>query len=167
MRLIHIVAYSQNRAIGKDNKLLWHLGDDMKHFKSTTENHTVLMGKNTYLSIPKKFRPLKNRINIVLSTQEQDENHDNLFWMKSIDESTNYLNKLNNDKVFIIGGDSIYKQTFQNIDEIIATEVHVDIEGDAFYPKIDEKKWIKTKLQTFSKNADNDYPFDIVKYTKK
>lgn len=164
MKLIHIVAYSQNRAIGKDNKLLWHLGDDMIHFKKTTEGHPVLMGKNTYLSIPKKYRPLKNRLNIVLSTNEQDETHDNLTWKTSIKSALDSLQ--NEDKVFIIGGDSIYKQTINIIDEIIATEVNAEIEGDAFYPKIDTENWITSELDSFQKNDKNDFSFQIMKYSR-
>ena len=87
MKINIIVAYSKNYAIGKENKLLWHLADDMAFFKQQTSGKTVVMGKNTFLSLPRKFRPLPNRKNIVISRQESIEEHENLSWYKSLEEA--------------------------------------------------------------------------------
>ena len=160
-----IVAYSQNHAIGKDNNLLWHLADDMAFFKQQTSGKTVVMGKNTYLSLPKKFRPLPNRKNIVISSQEPIEEHENLSWYKSLEETIAALKKTEGE-IYIIGGGTIYEQTLPIADVVYATEVKVDIEGDTYFPQLNPQGWTRKVLHSFSKNEMNDYDFEVVKYEK-
>lgn len=163
---IIIVAYSHNRAIGKDNQLLWHLADDMAFFKKMTTGKTVLMGKNTYLSIPKKFRPLPNRLNIVISSQEPIEHSENLVWYKTIDDAFSDLKDKLED-IYIIGGASIYSQTLKFANRILATEVEAEIIGDTHFPELNPAEWSKKVLESHSKNEKNDYNFKIVQYTRK
>jgi len=163
MEIIQIVAYSNNRAIGKDNRLLWHLADDMAFFKENTTEQTVLMGKNTYLSLPKKFRPLPNRLNIVISSQAPVEEYPNMIWFQNIETAlANIENKT--EKLYVIGGASIYKQTIDKTDTIYATEVDVNIEGDAFFPKLNPKDWRVETIKIVEKNENNEYDFRIKKY---
>lgn len=166
MKINIIVAYASNHAIGKDNALLWHLADDMAFFKQQTSGHTVVMGKNTYLSLPKKFRPLPNRLNIVISSQSPLEKHEQLRWYTSLSEALNDLKKTNQE-VYIIGGGSIYKQALPIADTIYATEVKLTIDGDTFFPEIDSHKWTRTVLHTYSKDHKNEHDFEIVRYEKK
>lgn len=161
-----IVAYSSNGAIGKDNNLLWHLADDMVFFKQQTSGKTVVMGKNTYLSIPKKFRPLPNRKNIVISSQEPIEEHENLSWYKSLEEAIFALKKTE-DEIYIIGGGTIYEQTLPMADAVYATEVKIDIDGDTYFPPLNPKEWKRQVLHSYSKNEKNDYDFEIVCYERK
>jgi dihydrofolate reductase len=160
-----IVAYSKNYAIGKENKLLWHLADDMAFFKQQTSGKTVVMGKNTFLSLPRKFRPLPNRKNIVISRQESIEEHENLSWYKSLEEAISSLKKTG-EEIYIIGGGTIYEQTLPLADVVYATEVNVNIEGDTYFPPLSPQKWTRQVLHSFPKNDKNEYDFEVVKYEK-
>lgn len=166
MNIIIIVAYSTNHVIGKNNGLLWHLADDMAFFKQQTSNKTVLMGKNTYLSLPKKFRPLPNRKNIVISRKEAIEKHEDLFWYNSLEEAlqdVSYQEK----EIYIIGGGLVYEQALPLADTVYATEVKVDIKGDTYFPKLNPEDWKREVLHTFLKNEKNEYDFEVVKYKRK
>ena len=156
MKINIIVAYSKNYAIGKENKLLWHLADDMAFFKQTTSGKTVVMGKNTFLSLPRKFRPLPNRKNIVISRQESIEEHENLSWYKSLEEAISSLKKTG-EEIYIIGGGTIYEQTLPLADVVYATEVNVNIEGDTYFPLLSPQKWTRQVLHSFPKNDKNEY----------
>lgn len=167
MKIIIIVAYSKNHTIGKDNQLLWHLADDMKFFKKTTQNQTVLMGKNTYWSLPEKFRPLPNRKNIVLTTNTFENTFENLRIFNDIETTLNILKNEELEVLYIIGGSQIYKAFLPFADEIMATEVDVFIEGDAFFPKFDTSKYQKEILHKFHKSESNDFNFEIISYKRK
>lgn len=167
MKIIIIVAYSKNRVIGKDNKLLWHLADDMKFFKKTTQNQTVLMGKNTYWSLPEKFRPLPNRNNIVLTTKPFENTFENLTVFNNIENTLNTLKNEGLEQLFVIGGSQIYEAFLPFADEILATEVVAIIEGDAYFPIFDESEFHKEILQKFQKNESNDFDFEIISYKRK
>jgi dihydrofolate reductase len=166
MKVNIIVAYSTNYVIGKDNNLLWHLADDMAFFKQQTSGKTIVMGKNTYLSLPKKFRPLPNRKNIVISSQEPIEEHENLSWYKSLEEAISALKKTE-DEIYIIGGGTIYEQTLPITDVVYATEVKVEIEGDTYFSELNPLEWTRQVLHSFSKNEKNEYDFEIVRYQRK
>lgn len=131
-----IVAVAQNQAIGKDNDLLWHLSDDLKHFKKMTSGNTVIMGKRTFYSLP--IRPLPNRRNIVISdiVGEKIEGCEMAY---SIDEAMKMCSK--DEKCFIIGGGSIYRQFLPLVDKLEITWVYKDFEADTFFPAIDENIW--------------------------
>ena len=165
MQINIIVAYSSNLAIGKDKNLLWHLADDMAFFKTQTSGKTIVMGKNTYLSLPRKFRPLPNRKNIVISSQEPIEEYENLLWYKSLEEAISVLKKTE-DEIYIIGGGSIYEQTLSMADVVYATEVKVEIEGDTYFPKLNPLEWTREVLHSFSKNEKNEYDFEVVRYVR-
>lgn len=167
MEIILIVAYSKNRVIGKDNKLLWHLTDDMKFFKKMTQNQTVLMGKNTYWSLPEKFRPLPNRKNIVLTTNSFENTYENLTVFNNIENTLNTLKNEGLEQLYVIGGSQIYEAFLPFADEILATEVDAIIEGDAYFPIFDESEFHKEILQKFQKNESNDFDFEIISYKRK
>ena len=135
MKTSIIVAVAENNVIGKDNALLWHISDDLKNFKKITENHSVIMGKKTYFSLP--FRPLKNRRNIVISGTLPEI--DGAEVVKTIEEAFE-LCKAENE-VFVIGGGAIYRQTIDFADKIYLTNVYANFDGDTFFPEIDEKNW--------------------------
>lgn len=130
-----VVAIAQNNAIGKDNKLLWNLPRDLKHFKEITSGHTVIMGRKTFDSMGK---PLPNRRNIVITRQED------LLIMDA--EVTNTLEHAlalcaNEAEVFIIGGAQIYKEALSLTNRIYLTVVHENYEADTFFPELDNSKW--------------------------
>ncbi len=130
-QLYHIVAAAGDRAvIGKDNRLPWHFSSDMKFFKQMTTGHTIIMGRKTFESLGKK--PLPNRENIVLS-RSGVEAPAGVQVFKTLDEA---LCAASNEKVFIIGGAELYRQTLDRIDGIYLTQIEKDFAGDAFYPPI-------------------------------
>ena len=152
-----IAAISENNCIGKDNALLWNIREDMKHFKDVTSGNIVLMGRNTWESIPEKFRPLPNRKNIVITRDMNYEVPEGVEIYSSIDEA---LEKYKNENVFIIGGASIYKQTIEIADQLFITEVHQVFEGDAFFPEIDKNVWQEVEREDYE-------GFSFVEYSHK
>lgn len=130
-----IVAVDLNWGIGCGGKLLQSIPEDMKFFKEKTIGNVVVMGRETFESLPGK-NPLKDRINIVLSRSESF-NDDRLIICNSIDETLKELQKYENDKIFIIGGESVYKQFLPYCDELYVTKIHNKYEADRFFPNID------------------------------
>ena len=131
-----IVAYCNNYGIGKHNSLPWHFKRDLRYFSKKTKgngNNAILMGKNTWLSLPR--RPLPNRDNFVLSTTLKIDN-----CFKSINEAKEYFNNNNYDEVWIIGGSSIYEQFINDPDvkKIYVSEIKKEYECDTFFPKFSE-----------------------------
>lgn len=126
-----IVASSYNEVIGHMGGLPWVLPKDISIFREKTTNHTVVMGRKTYESIPSKFRPLKNRDNIVLSRNNYDPGDHNVLVCGSLREAMDMYDK--EKDLWIIGGESVFQEGLQYADEIHLTTVPVNIEGDAFF----------------------------------
>lgn len=156
-----IAAIGRNNALGKDNQLLWRLPEDLKRFKSLTENHPVVMGRKTYESIGK---PLPNRTNIVVSRRENWFEEDILIVSK-LKEALKFAKKIDED-VFIIGGGEIYKQTMELADRLEITFVDEDFEADTFFPNIDLKIWQKTDEEFHEKDEKNKYNFYFQTYER-
>ena len=161
-----IVAHDENNGIGKDNRLIWRLPADMKFFKDKTLDHCIITGRKNYESIPEKFRPLPDRINIVVS---RDPNYkaDGAIVVSSIGEALGHANfhKDFSENVFVIGGGEIYKQTIEEADEMYITHVKGNFDADVFFPEIDSN-WTKKIIQRQSIDEKHLYEFDIVKYTR-
>mgnify|MGYP001403367373 CR=1 FL=1 len=161
-----IVAASENNVIGIQNDLPWHLPDDMLFFKNKTLASTVIMGKNNYLSIPEKFRPLKNRLNIILTTNTSFH-ADKCLIANSLESALNLAKKENN-KIFIIGGGKVYEYALRKnlVDIIYLTRVHAQIKGDTFFPKINMIKWQKVEEKFHAKDKKHKYDFTFLKFKK-
>lgn len=157
-----IVAIADNYAIGKDNKLLWHLPEDLKRFKRITEGHPVIMGKRTYYSLPR--RPLPGRTNIVL-TDIAGEQIDGCQMAYSIEDIIHQCDESHEN--FIIGGASVYKQFFTIAQKLYITEVHANFEADTFFPEIDLNIWKVVEREDCK--ADEKHPFDytFITYIRK
>lgn len=155
-----IVAIAQNNAIGKDNDLLWHLSEDLKYFKKTTNERTVLMGRKTWESLP--FKPLKNRRNIVVSSQK-DYAIDGAELFDSIEKAVEVL-KTQKDEVFCIGGASLYKALLPKADKLYITRVYKDFEADVYFPEIDESVWEIKRLSPmlYDAKADLKFRFEVL-----
>jgi dihydrofolate reductase len=151
-----IVAVAQNNAIGKDNRLLWHISDDMKRFKKITVGHTVIMGKNTYNSLPN--RPLKDRVNIVISDNQADR-FDGCEMAFSIEEAISKCRDYN--ECFIIGGASVYRQFFPYASTIYLTKVHKEFEADTFFPEIKPEEWFEVSREDV-KDVQNDFSYSYI-----
>src|SRR5512138_2839663 len=130
--IIGIAAVSKNNAIGKGGKLPWHYSADMKFFRETTTGHAVVMGRKTWLTIGK---PLKNRLNIVLSRDSTIEPQESLIVLSDIESVLSFYKSLTTD-LFVIGGAQIYEAFLPHIEKWIITHVPLTVEGaDAFMPK--------------------------------
>jgi len=167
MKITIIVARSTQGVIGRDNELPWRLPADLKHFKNTTLGHPIIMGRNTWESLG---RPLPDRRNIVISrtpgfSAEDAETFSSLEDALSACESS--------DQVFIIGGAQVYEQAIEFADEMIITEVQIDVVGDAHFPEFEEEDWRVTHLEEHPpepdpKNAGKEFPaFAFVTYSRK
>ena len=157
-----IVAIAQNHAIGKDNDLLWHISDDLKRFKRLTTGHTVVMGKNTFYSLP--FRPLPKRKNIVL-TDVDGELIEGCVMAYSIEESIEKMDS--HSENFIMGGGSIYRQFLPLADKLYITRVHKDFEADTFFPEIDLNIWKLVESEDKELKSEGSFSFTYEIYKRK
>ena len=135
--IITILNADKKYGIGKKNGLLFNLPLDMKFFRETTRSHTVCMGENTLLSFPGS-KPLKDRLNIVLSL-ENEYNFPNVIVVHKFDEFLRIIKEHSlNEDVYIIGGASIYRQTLPYVDKVLLTKVNADGGAEVFFPNLDE-----------------------------
>jgi dihydrofolate reductase len=152
--IIGIAAVDRKGAIGKGGKLPWHYSADMKFFRETTTGHAVVMGRKTWLTIGK---PLKNRLNIVLSRDSNIEPQDSLIVLSDVDSVISFGESLTTD-LFVIGGAQIYNAFLPRIEEWIITQVPLTVSGaDAFMPD----GYLDGFKEKDSKEIDDDL---IVKY---
>ena len=160
MSVAIIVAVAENGVIGKDNQLIWRLSSDLKRFKSLTMGHPILMGRKTHESIGKA---LPGRENIVLTRNTNYEAEG----CTIIHDLAQFLDSRKEDKIFVIGGEEIYRQSMAYADEIHLTRVHTNIDGDAFFPEPD-KQWEEIEKETHQKDDKNeyDYSFCLLKMKK-
>lgn len=144
MSISLIVAISKNNCIGKNNALLWHIPEDMKHFKKLTVGKVVLMGRKTWESLPNKYRPLPNRTNVVITRQENYVVPENVEVYSNIDKA---FEAHSDEEVAVIGGGQIYSLVMDKVDTLYITHVHDEVEGDTFFPEIDMEKWKETERE--------------------
>ncbi len=167
-----IAAIAKNNVIGGGNTLLWNLPTDMKHFRDTTRNHTVIMGRKTFEAIG---RPLPNRKNIIITRDKTYIRH-GVYMVNSLDEALKVASleqgkefEENQDEIeiFIIGGGEIYKQAIDKANKLYITEVHQDFEGDTIFPSIDKNIWQETSRENHNADEKNNIPYSFVIYNKK
>ena len=133
-----IAAVARNRAIGKDNQLLWHLPEDMRHFRETTRGKPVVMGRKTWESLPEKFRPLPGRQNIVVSRDPAYKAH-GADLAGSLEGALALAGGA--EEVFVIGGEQLYRAALPFADRLYLTEVELEPEADAFFPELIPAVW--------------------------
>lgn len=136
-----VSAVAANRCIGKDGKLVWRNKEDMAHFVKLTTGKVVIMGRKTWESIPEKFRPLPDRTNVVVTRNRNYALPDNVMSAASIEEA---LHRYRLNDMMIIGGSEIYAASIDKADCLELTEIAADLDGDAFFPKIDQSIWKET-----------------------
>jgi len=159
--IIIIAAVAENNALGKKNKLVWHLPNDFKRFKSLTTNHHIIMGRKTFESFPK---PLPNRTHIVISRQE-NYNPTGCIVVDSIEKAIALCPE--NEDSYIIGGGEIYTLGLQYADIIEITRVHHTFDADAFFPKINEREWQLVESEPNFKDDTHLYDYTYETYIKK
>lgn len=162
MTITLIAAVAENNALGKDNKMLWHLPNDFKHFKSLTSHHYIIMGRKTFESLPKT---LPNRTHIVI-TRNKDYTNPNCIVVNSVEEALAACPK--NEEVFIIGGGEIYKLFLPLADKIELTQVqHSFPDADAYFPTFNKENWEITREEPHQADNRHNYNYTFFTYTKK
>ncbi|MCL2634400.1 MAG: dihydrofolate reductase [Oscillospiraceae bacterium] len=152
-----IVAVDSNWGIGCDNKLLYNIPADMQHFKRLTDGKIVVMGKNTLLSLPNS-KPLKNRINIVLSNSVTEI--ENAIVCNSIEQLLKTVKQYNSDDVFVIGGQIVYEELLDYCSYAYITKIHTALPADRFFPNIDNKaNWELVNKSAVQAHGELEYTF--------
>lgn len=167
MQISMIAAMSENRVIGKDNDIPWHLPDDFKFFKETTKKHHVIMGRKNYESLPHKFKPLPDRTNIVVTRQEKLSLPEGVIVVGSLEKALEVAENNGENECFIIGGGEIYKLGLSVADTIYLTEIHGHIEGDILFPTFDHNEWLEVQRVNHPSDDRHAFSFDFVTYKKK
>ena len=161
MKLSMIACVGKNLELGKNNDLIWHLPNDLKYFKKVTDGHVVVMGKNTFNSLP---GVLKNRKNIVLTFKDDvDSLPSEVEVFHGIDEFLDSYKDYQGE-IFIIGGASIYKQFLEYADCLYLTEVEEEEEADVYFPKFDKNLYDR---EVVLENSDNGILYTHVIYRRK
>lgn len=164
-----IVAVAQNWAIGKDNDLLWHISDDLKRFKALTSDHTVVMGRHTFDSLPKK--PLPKRRNIVL-THDENFHYDvpaTATGTLEVAHSVASLLKMveGEEETFLIGGATLYRDLLPWVGRMYVTWVYSDFEADAFFPKIDPSAFRQISLTDRMTDLESGLEYAYAEYVRR
>lgn len=157
-----VVAKAKNNIIGKDNKLLWHLSDDLKRFRALTEGHAIIMGRKTFESLG---RVLSNRKHIVFSNNPDFKvNDENVEVVHSLLQIQEYIES--EEEAFVIGGAMMYNFLMPYVSKMYVTEIEKEFEGDAFFPRIDDKKWKEISREKGPEDGENNFEYNYVVYQK-
>lgn len=164
MQIALIVAASENNTIGRDNKLPWHLPDDLKFFKQMTDGHPLIMGRKTFESLPGL---LPNRRHIIV-TRDREYNAEGAEEASSLDEAVMFARK-DNDKetIFVIGGGEIFAQAMETANSIYLTRVHAWVKGDVFFPEMNPAIWERTASTHHPADDKHKFAFTFETYTRK
>ena len=157
MKVSLIVAIDLEGGIGKNNDLMWHLPSDMKFFKETTKNQIVVMGRKNFDSIPEKYRPLPNRLNVIL-TRNKNFTADNCLVFHSFETCLEHFKNEVDKTIFIIGGGEIYEMALPLAQKIWLTRVHTTIEGDVYFPVLNADWELVSSTQN---TADEKHAFSF------
>ncbi|GAA6134705.1 type 3 dihydrofolate reductase [Oceaniserpentilla sp. 4NH20-0058] len=166
MKIALIAAYAKNMVVGIDNQLPWHLPEDLKYFKACTTGKAIIMGRKTYESIG---RPLPNRTNIVISSNPEFsvEGVKVVTSLEAAIEVAQAVNEINGvDEIMIIGGATIYELCLPIADRLYLTQVHANVNGDAYFPEVDFSNWREVQRADYMASEENPYDYSFVVYDK-
>ncbi len=158
-----IVAASTNNAIGKNNQLLWHLPNDLKFFKNTTWGMPVIMGRKTFESVNK---PLPGRFNIVI-TRQAGWTAAGVIVACDVNDAIKKAAETNCKEAFIIGGGEIFNETIGLANKVYLTRVHAVLDGDTFFPVIDENKWLLVSNTDFAADEKHTFAYSFQTWERK
>ena len=158
-----IVAKAKNNVIGKDNKLIWHIPEDLKRFKKLTTGHNIIMGRRTFESLG---RILPNRKHVILcNDMEIDIKDDRVEVLEDISLLKKYIDST--EESFVVGGATIYKLLMPYANKMYITEINQEFEGDVTFPTINMEEWKIENIETGLKNEENPYEYEYVTYVRK
>ncbi|MEY2894343.1 MAG: Dihydrofolate reductase [Bacteroidota bacterium] len=158
-----LVAFDENRVIGKNNTLIWHLPADLKRFKALTTGHVIIMGRKTFESIGK---PLPNRTSIVISRQA-DLQIEGAIITHSVEEAILKAKSITREDIYIVGGAEIYALSLPLADQILVTQLHDIFDGDAYFPEIPADIFEITEKERGITDEKNAYQYSYLTYTRK
>lgn len=157
-----IVAIANNNVIGKDNKLIWHLPEDLKRFKKITTGHTIIMGRKTFESLG---RVLPKRKHVILcNDMELNIDNENVIVLEDISLLKEYIDS--EEENFVIGGATIYKLLLPFAQKMYITKIDEDFVGDVYFPKINEEEWKIIQEEQGIKNEANPYDYKYITYLR-
>lgn len=166
MLLSLIVAASRNNVIGRGNNLPWHLPNDLKFFKNTTWGMPVAMGRKTFESI--SGEPLPGRQNIVITRSiDWQPDREGVWVVHSLPQAIEKAGETDSKELFIAGGGQIFEEAILVADRIYITRIHADIDGDAFFPAIDERIWKMVYHLDFETDDRHAYPYSFQTWERK
>jgi len=169
MKVLIIAAIGLNNEIGRHNDLMWHLGEDMRFFKEQTNRHYIIMGRKNFESIPEKYRPLPNRINVIIS-RDPDYLFEECYTCSNLDDALDLARGNGEEKVYIIGGGQIYKLALDAnlVDEMYLTHVKASFpDADVFFPEFESSQWSHELIKNSTSGIENEFDFEIFHYKKK
>lgn len=158
---------ARNFSIGKDNKLPWHLSEDLKNFRRVTTGHCIIMGRKTWESIG---RPLPNRVNIVISSRTSLPAEGAIVvpnFTAAILKAKAECKVSNADKVFVIGGARVYAEAMAIADEFFLTRVHAEVPGDTFLEGFNDEEWTEVRRENFTANTQSEFDYSICHLTRR
>lgn len=155
-----LFAMGENRVIGKDNDLPWHLPADLAYFKKVTLGHPIIMGRKTYESIG---RPLPGRKNIVVTRNEHFA-AEGCTVVHSVEEALSSLPK--NEEIFVIGGTNLFEAFYGHADRMYVTFIHESFEGDTYFREIKDTEWRLVSTEENKKDQKNKYDYDFLVYDR-
>ncbi|MBQ6991610.1 MAG: dihydrofolate reductase [Clostridia bacterium] len=158
-----IVAVAKNNVIGKDNKLIWHLPEDLKRFKNITTGKKIIMGRKTFESLG---RVLPNRKHIILCNDvEMNVDNENVEILDDLKLLDKYIES--DEECFVIGGATIYKLLMPFSNKLYITHINQEFEGDVYFPEIDDNEWSAIEKEKGLTNEENPYDYEYVTYIRK
>ncbi|XOV93933.1 MAG: dihydrofolate reductase [Bacteroidota bacterium] len=166
MNISMIAAMGENRVIGKDNDIPWHLPDDFRYFKETTSGHHVIMGRKNWESLQQQFQPLPNRPNVVV-TRNLDYVARGAQTVSSLEKALEIAREAGESEAFIIGGGEIYRMGLSLSNKIYLTEIQGSFDGQVTFPEFSKDEWKETSRIHHPVDAKHKYAFDFVIYEKK
>ena len=158
-KISFVVAMDRKRLIGAGDALPWRLPDELRRFKEITMGHPVLMGRKTYESIPEKFRPLKGRTNIILTTQE-DYEAPGCTVVHSLEEALTTVDP--QDELMVIGGARVFEALMPLVDRLYLTEIDGEYKGDVYFPRYDKSAWREVNREFHPRDENHDLPFTFL-----
>ncbi len=160
MEAIIIAAVTDNGVIGRDGGMPWHFPADMRHFERTTTGHPCVMGRRTYESFAR--RPLRNRTNIVLTSDADYDAPPEVVVMNNLEGALDFAATSGATKLFVCGGARVYEEALPHVDEMILTRIHLQVEGDTYFPD-----WDVDQFEVVDRHALDEADLEVVTYRRK